>query len=215
MRERGIRVPTNPYRRRQDQNEPTAQGEEELTNAETNAEVNEEETLAPQQVESVAAGENAVEETAIAGSSSTQATTISKAQSSKEKAAAKKKRKRKADDGDSEDEFEDDGIFSAKNVAPRSGYSKLKKTDNQRDSSIVRFCSRCLRRYIPNDKEPFCHACLSIKSQRSGGVPGKKRGRKMVTTQEGERVAVLSLKELCIRVRFTFSDLYYRMESNF
>lgn len=115
----------------------------------------------------------------------------------KKKPAPAKKQKRKKDEDD-DDEFEsDEGVFATKKVAPRSGHSKRRKTENA-DRGGVKFCSRCLRRYIPKESEAICHACSSIQGGRKSGI-GKKRG-KVIINEDGVRVAVMSLKDLCIKV---------------
>jgi hypothetical protein len=75
--------------------------------------------------------------------------------------------------------------------------SKRKKVDD-----LVKFCQRCLRRYIPNDEEPICAACETIPKGSQKGPSKlasvkKRRARLIDDLVDG---SILSLKDMCMKL---------------
>jgi hypothetical protein len=75
--------------------------------------------------------------------------------------------------------------------------SKRKKVDD-----LVKFCQRCLRRYIPNDEEPICAACETIPKGSQKGTSKlasvkKRRARLIDDLVDG---SILSLKDMCMKL---------------
>ncbi|KAJ3401924.1 hypothetical protein HDV05_000195 [Chytridiales sp. JEL 0842] len=126
---------------------------------------------------------------------------------SKAKGDTKKtsKRKKMSDDEDSDFSDGDNGQRSNDNIgklAPRSGFSKRRKDAKQPGDTILQFCNRCLRKYIPAGDEDICGACMTIpvangkKSNRMSMVKQKKA--KLVG--DAEDGTVPSLKNMCIKL---------------
>ena len=191
MRERGIRAPQNAYRRRRANDAPTT----EESNIEPS--VNDLPVAGPSDQE-IDPQASQLEQLPAPESSAPIPEESSKPTKSKT-TAPKKGAKRKKKDGD--ESQSDTGAFATKKVAPRSNHSKRNRTDKE-NQSMVKFCSRCLRKYLPQEDETICHACLSIKKAPGSAGGTRRKGKKLILNADGERVSILSLKDLCIKVRF-------------
>ncbi|KAI8619741.1 hypothetical protein BC830DRAFT_1215797 [Chytriomyces sp. MP71] len=111
----------------------------------------------------------------------------------KEKEKAKGKGKRAISDS------EDDGAPGS-NSNNRSAHSKRNTSDKD---SILKFCTRCLRKFIPAiDGEDTCVACLTIPKAGKGGTTGGKKiqRKRAVLAEEAVEGQVTSLKDMCIKL---------------
>ena len=125
---------------------------------------------------------------------------------------AKKRRKAKkhgkSDDRDSNDDID--------NIAPRHRHSKLKDcSTNASNMPHINLCKNCYRRFTPESNRyasEFCEACESVVASRSKqntnitdrmtGASKLKRKRMQMKAFEmtGQSVALLSLRDMCIRL---------------
>ncbi|TPX53393.1 hypothetical protein CcCBS67573_g09708 [Chytriomyces confervae] len=123
-----------------------------------------------------------------------QATTAAAA---KKAAAAAKKKPKKNKDSDSENDNDRLGESTG-----RSGYSKRSGADRD---SLVKFCQRCLRKFIPDaEGEDTCGACLTIPrgaNKGAGGTGSKKIARKRSALVDDVAFGqIVSLKDMCIKL---------------
>ncbi|KAJ3320649.1 hypothetical protein HDU76_000261 [Blyttiomyces sp. JEL0837] len=192
-------------------------GEASVTNAAADGEEQMEEAEAEENVQQ---DEEQEEEAAAAtytqtASSRRRASAVSKA---KEKATKGKEEKEKAkrgkkrgkgkkgedDESDSEDDKDNNFENFGSKLAPRSGHSKRRKTENDDgglNGTVVQFCQRCLRKYIPVEEETLCTACLTIPNQKNGsGKLAAVKRRKAKLVDEVLDGCVLPLKTLCMKV---------------
>ncbi|KAJ3211327.1 hypothetical protein HDU67_004613 [Dinochytrium kinnereticum] len=130
--------------------------------------------------------------------------------------AAAKKGKGKKDGSDSEDSDANEnglaGFFSNDKIAPRSAFSKRKQKADISDPKIfsadpnhssVRFCNRCLRRFIPEEDSVMCIACLNIPADGKKGrnTVSIKRRKARVQGDAETSLSVISLRDICIKRR--------------
>ncbi|KAJ3259740.1 hypothetical protein HDU77_001704 [Chytriomyces hyalinus] len=115
----------------------------------------------------------------------------------KKAAAAAKKKPKKNKDSDSENDNDRLGESTG-----RSGYSKRSGADRD---SLVKFCQRCLRKFIPDaEGEDTCGACLTIPrgaNKGAGGTGSKKIARKRSALVDDVAFGqIVSLKDMCIKL---------------